>query len=791
MPSNHSDADRKWRAGRWISRRASLLGCLPAVCLATATLLGGPAPSPPARIYAADPGANSIVVIDPVGNSVLTTIPLPASPGIPTAALAGHRLLAPVPSLNRIVVIDTATNAAVDTITHASLSQPVAVVTSPNQAEAWVVNRTGGPGGNGSVTVINLSTLAVSRSITSPSFSAPEHVAFTPNATSAYVVNTGNGTVTQVVAPTYTVNVTLPVGATPRFAVGGPGNRFIYLSDETASNLAILDTVTRAVTSVALPGNPRNMTLAPALFQLFVALQNNRVAVFDLQTQTLRSVVFPNGAFVSHAVTLQAGTRFAYVSDRNGGAVAAFDTRTLTPVGGAGNPVTGLSAPQALVSTGTVEVANLSVTLSDAPDPAMGGVPVTYTAQVSNAGPSSATGTVLRLDISAPFELLSATSGQGSCRLDMDTVVCDLGTLELDASVPITVQVRILVAGSVTATARTESEESDPNLSDNTATATTSVTPAADLAITILDQPDPVPAGGLLTYLVDIVNRGPTTADAVRFLDPLPQGVLLDSIDAGLGNCVAGNTSILCNLESIRAGDSRRIVINVVPTAPGNLVNGVDVRSTVADPDPSNNAAVAVTTVRVGQADLALAKNPSSPLVNPGSNLLFQLVASNLGPDQAAGVQISDPLPAGVEFVSVVEADADCQVSEGVLSCRISRLAPFQSRAATARVRVTAGIGETVSNSASVSFVGTDPNPANNQASASVQVVARGDLNGDGVLDAADVQSLVLEINDGDGESVADAAGGSHPGNSTMDLNGDRLINQADLAALVELIFGV
>jgi hypothetical protein len=65
-------------------------------------------------------------------------------------------------------------------------------------------------------------------------------------------------------------------------------------------------------------------------------------------------------------------------------------------------------------------------------------------------------------------------------------------------------------------TASVSSDTPDPDGSDDTATEETTVEqPApglADLSITKADGPDPVVAGELLTYTLQVVNHGPSDA---------------------------------------------------------------------------------------------------------------------------------------------------------------------------------------------------------------------------------------------------------------------------------------
>ena len=79
------------------------------------------------------------------------------------------------------------------------------------------------------------------------------------------------------------------------------------------------------------------------------------------------------------------------------------------------------------------------------------------------------------------------------------------------------------------------STATDPNSANNSASATTTVKPVADLGLTKSDSPDPVLAGQLLTYTLGVSNAGPHTAPGVTVTDTLPTGV-----DVRLGDALSG-----------------------------------------------------------------------------------------------------------------------------------------------------------------------------------------------------------------------------------------------------------
>ena len=77
---------------------------------------------------------------------------------------------------------------------------------------------------------------------------------------------------------------------------------------------------------------------------------------------------------------------------------------------------------------------------------------------------------------------------------------------------------------------------------DDTET-TTVVNPAADLAITKSDSPDPVTVSQPLTYTLTVINHGPSAATGVTVTDPLPSTVTFVSASATQGSC-SGTTTV-------------------------------------------------------------------------------------------------------------------------------------------------------------------------------------------------------------------------------------------------------
>jgi uncharacterized repeat protein (TIGR01451 family) len=118
--------------------------------------------------------------------------------------------------------------------------------------------------------------------------------------------------------------------------------------------------------------------------------------------------------------------------------------------------------------------ADLSVTI--APSGAnTTGSNTTYTATITNAGPSASTNIVFTGVVPSTGMLVSATSSTGSCSTP-GYVECDLGSLASGTTATVTVVVQQLSSGTATFTATVSGSESDPNPANNQASATATIT---------------------------------------------------------------------------------------------------------------------------------------------------------------------------------------------------------------------------------------------------------------------------------------------------------------------------
>jgi uncharacterized repeat protein (TIGR01451 family) len=118
---------------------------------------------------------------------------------------------------------------------------------------------------------------------------------------------------------------------------------------------------------------------------------------------------------------------------------------------------------------------DLSLTIAESADPIQCSDSLTYTITVTNNGPNSAEGITVTDELPSAVTFVSAVSTQGTCT-GTSTVTCNVGAMANSASVTITIVVSPAAGGTIVNTAGVGLNTTDPNLDNNSSTATTAVT---------------------------------------------------------------------------------------------------------------------------------------------------------------------------------------------------------------------------------------------------------------------------------------------------------------------------
>jgi uncharacterized repeat protein (TIGR01451 family) len=179
---------------------------------------------------------------------------------------------------------------------------------------------------------------------------------------------------------------------------------------------------------------------------------------------------------------------------------------------------------------------DVSVTMTDSPDPVLAGQQLTYTMVVKNGGSAiPATGVALTDPLPPATTFVSATTTQGALVTPPvgsgGIVTANIGSLAVNGTATVTVVVKTSQNGTITNTAQAGGNEDDPNTLNNTATQTTTVNATVGLQKVLLTNQTliggcdsttgqvysaaPAPAGGLLVNLSSSVSGASVPASVV------------------------------------------------------------------------------------------------------------------------------------------------------------------------------------------------------------------------------------------------------------------------------------
>lgn len=240
--------------------------------------------------------------------------------------------------------------------------------------------------------------------------------------------------------------------------------------------------------------------------------------------------------------------------------------------------------------------ADIALTCTDAPDPVIppGGL-LTYTLQVQNTGPSSATSVMVSGSL-PPGVTLSAASPPGVVVSGQYSAA--LGDLASGATSTLTLRVATSGADVLSFTPSVTSTQFDPNQFNNSVVVTTTVRPPqADLAISA-QGPGPCVrgSGDAVTYTIQFTNQGPDAEPGAQMAITLPAGAQFLSSTAPLSG---SGSNYLFGPVALTPGQSQGLSLSVVATTPGPNLLTLSSLGTLADPVASNSD-LALTTIIAG-----------------------------------------------------------------------------------------------------------------------------------------------------------------------------------------------
>lgn len=239
-----------------------------------------------------------------------------------------------------------------------------------------------------------------------------------------------------------------------------------------------------------------------------------------------------------------------------------------------------------------------------------------------------------------------------------------------------------------------------------------------------------------VNHRVEVAHEA-TLGDA-RGIPHLSSGAVTDVTSVNTNTLDAKTTSVVANdalvFDSVITNTNETFAPPFATMEAPEIANATNiVPNTVLIPPPLGisetdiNENTVHNIVTLLQTDLMMTKSDSVDPVNVGMGFSYALIVTNIGPDVATNVIVTDTLPAEVGFIGVSGTGWSCGASLGVVTC--TRLLLGVGAAPAITINVTAPtVSTTLTNTASVSAAESDLIPGNNSDSEATTIRDTADL---------------------------------------------------------------
>ena len=301
-----------------------------------------------------------------------------------------------------------------------------------------------------------------------------------PGSARQYIQHTAAGTfVGQQNGASWTFNWTAPavdIGPVTFYAAGNHANNDGNTSGDYIYKTFVASAPASSTPDFALSVNPESRSVVPggsALYTVTITPLAGFTGQVNLSTSTLPAGVV--SAFDPTPVNITDATSKT--------STLSLTTGVSTPVNNHAFNINAQSGALSHLSPATLNVVSptstdLSLTKSASPNPGQAGANLSYRIVATNNGPAAATNVAIADTLPAGVSFAAATTTQGNCN-GSGPVNCNLGNLAVGGSAIVTIVVTPSSSGQIINSATVTAGESDFDLSNNTASTTTLVQPAA------------------------------------------------------------------------------------------------------------------------------------------------------------------------------------------------------------------------------------------------------------------------------------------------------------------------
>lgn len=245
---------------------------------------------------------------------------------------------------------------------------------------------------------------------------------------------------------------------------------------------------------------------------------------------------------------------------------------------------------------------------------------------------------------------------------------------------------------------------------------------AQSFGVGVSATPNPVVVSNYITYSILVTNQSGLNLTDVFVTNSVSADVIYNNDGT---NTIAGDVDVisggvLFSMPVFNNGAVAQLTLKLAPKQVGSFTNEITVATFgVVITNVTTNV---VTTVTPPVADLAIGLTNVALGVFTNDTTVIGLFVTNLGPNTATGIVVSNQLPPSFNLVGVTPANANTNFSGGVLTWNISSLASGVRTQLLVTVRPTNS--GPFSLSASVTGNVNDTNAANNSVTNAMQIAS-------------------------------------------------------------------
>jgi uncharacterized repeat protein (TIGR01451 family) len=310
---------------------------------------------------------------------------------------------------------------------------------------------------------------------------------------------------------------------------------------------------------------------------------------------------------------------------------------------------------------------------------------VTYLLSYANTGNRGATGVVITDTVplyttfdagsSDPLWTCADVTPGSACTLDV-------GLLSAGASDTVAFAVTVdhpIPTGIVSITNTAGIYDDGTNGLDlptnNVGTDSTPIIATPDLVLTKDDGTPTARPGDTLIYSLIITNAGDQAATGIAVTDTLPLHTTFVAASDGGSETAPGSGVVTWPAFTLAGDDAsvlRTVTVSVdtpLPAGVTAITNTAEVREDGANgPEPRGNNRDDDIDAIIAAPDLVIAKSDGTPTAQPGDTLTYTLVVTNVGDQEATGVDLTDTLPEYTAFVAASDGGSETAPGSGIVT---------------------------------------------------------------------------------------------------------------------------